>query len=87
MLNLDGASAPLHLLHPIRDDFSVIELNELHYLHAHIRLIHNRARKRKVKEVPVIGVYGRKEDIRDVEQVMPIFTEKLLIPSSIEYLN
>lgn len=86
MLNHDGASAPLHLLHPIRDDLSVIELNELQYLHAHVRLVHNSPRKGKMQEVPVIGVDGREEYIRDVEKVMPVLTEKLLIPPSIEHL-
>ena len=87
MLNHERASAPLHLLHPIRDDLSVIKLNELHYLHAHIRLIHNRARKRKVKEVTIISIDGWKENIGDVEQVMPVLTEKLLVPPSIEHLS
>ena len=64
----------------------VVELNQLENLHAHVRLVHERARKRQVPEVPALRVATGQEYIGYVEEPVGVLGIELGAAPSVEDL-
>ncbi len=64
----------------------IVELDQLEDLHAHVRLVHERTRKRQVPEVPALRVTAGKIDIGYVEEPVAVLAVELGAASSVEDL-
>jgi hypothetical protein len=63
---------------------SVVELDQLEDLHAHVRLVHQASCERQVPEVPALRIAAGKEDIGYVEEPVAVLGVELGATPSVE---